>query len=104
MSRSTTEHVPSSLVTGVGRTVGHRRGDRAPAGRGRLGRGDDALDAVRRPDAVGPHDEDPGRVAAALAARGARTVAVQADLSDVGAPAEVLRRGRPPASGPSPRW
>ncbi len=38
----------------------------------------------------GRHDEDPATVAAGLAERGARTVAVQADLSDVRSPAEVF--------------
>ena len=47
-----------------------RRGDRAAAGRGRLGRRDDPLDAVRRPDAVGPARRGPGDGRGGLAAAG----------------------------------
>ena len=81
---------PVVLVTGVGRTVGIGA---AIA----LRLAEDGWDVAttqwtpyddRMP--WGRHDEDPAAVAAGLAQRGARTVAVQADLSDVRSPAEVF--------------
>ena len=89
---SETEHAPRPvvLVTGVGRTVGIGA---AIA----LRLAEDGWDVAttqwtayddRMP--WGRHDEDPVTVAAALTQRGARTMAVQADLSDVRSPAEVF--------------
>ncbi len=81
---------PVVLVTGVGRTVGIGA---AIA----LRLAEDGWDVAttqwtpydeRMP--WGRHDGDPAAVAAGLAERGARTVAVQADLSDVRSPAQVF--------------
>jgi 3-oxoacyl-[acyl-carrier protein] reductase len=89
MSVQQTER-PVVLVTGVGRTVGIGA---AIA----LRLAEDGWDVAtthwsaydeRMP--WGRHDQDPATVAVALAERGARTVAVQADLTDVRAPADVL--------------
>src|SRR6478672_9825130 len=90
MSESASTTRPVVLVTGVGRTVGIGA---AIA----LRLAEDGWDVAttqwtayddRMP--WGRHDEDPVTVAAALTQRGARTMAVQADLSDVRAPAEVF--------------
>ena len=81
---------PVALVTGVGRTAGlgaaialRLAEDGWDVATTYWGGYDDRMPWGRRPD-------DPGAVAAGLAERGARTVAVEADLSDVRAPAEVL--------------
>jgi 3-oxoacyl-[acyl-carrier protein] reductase len=90
MSETEHETRPVVLVTGVGRTVGIGA---AIA----LRLAEDGWDVAttqwtayddRMP--WGRHDEDPVTVAAALTQRGARTMAVQADLSDVRSPAEVF--------------
>ena len=59
-----------------------------------MGRGDDPLERLRRPDAVGHARPAPGEVAAALPSGGARTVAVEADLTDVERPGGGVRRRR----------
>jgi 3-oxoacyl-[acyl-carrier protein] reductase len=90
MSRTPNEHRPVALVTGVGRTVGL-----GAAIAMRLA--EDGWDVAtthwtpyddRMP--WGRHEDDPATVAAGLAQRGARTLAVQADLSDARSPAEVF--------------
>src|SRR6476661_8943696 len=90
MSANEHETRPVVLVTGVGRTVGIGA---AIA----LRLAEDGWDVAttqwtayddRMP--WGRHDEDPVTVAAALTQRGAHTMAVQADLSDVRSPAEVF--------------
>jgi 3-oxoacyl-[acyl-carrier protein] reductase len=90
MSETASTPRPVALVTGVGRTVGLGA---AIA----LRLADDGWDVAttqwtayddRMP--WGRNDDDPVAVAAALTARGARTMAVQADLSDVRSPAEVF--------------
>ena len=90
MSTRTEESRPVVLVTGVGRTVGIGAGIA-------LRLAEDGWDVAtthwtayddRMP--WGSHAEDPAAVAAGLADRGARTVAVEADLSDVRSPAQVL--------------
>lgn len=94
---------PVVLVTGVGRTVGIGAGIA-------LRLAEDGWDVAtthwtpyddRMP--WGRNDDDPVAVAAALTARGARTMAVQADLSDVRSRPRCSTPS-PPASGPSPRW
>jgi 3-oxoacyl-[acyl-carrier protein] reductase len=92
MSADQTEHQqrPVVLVTGVGRTVG--------IGAGIAWRlAEDGWDVAtthwtayddRMP--WGRHADDPATVAAGLADRGARTVAVEADLTDVRSPAQVF--------------
>ena len=81
---------PVVLVSGVGRRVGIGAGVAT-----RLA--EDGWDVAttywtayddRMP--WGRHDADPGLVAEALRARGARTVSVEADLSDPASPARVL--------------
>jgi 3-oxoacyl-[acyl-carrier protein] reductase len=81
---------PVVLVTGVGRTVGIGA---AVA----LRLAEDGWDVATTHWAAyddrmpwGRHEHDPATVAAGLAERGARTVAVPADLSDVRGPAEVF--------------
>jgi 3-oxoacyl-[acyl-carrier protein] reductase len=90
MSRPPLQPRPVVLVTGVGRTVGIGA---AIA----LRLAEDGWDVAtthwtpyddRMP--WGRHEDDPEAIAAGLAQRGARTVAVQADLSDVRSPAEVF--------------
>jgi 3-oxoacyl-[acyl-carrier protein] reductase len=90
MSQTASEPRPVVLVTGVGRTVGIGA---AIA----LRLAEDGWDVAttqwtayddRMP--WGRRDEDPVAVAAALTERGARTMAVQADLSDVRSPAEIF--------------
>jgi 3-oxoacyl-[acyl-carrier protein] reductase len=92
MSADQTEHQqrPVVLVTGVGRTAG--------IGAGIAWRlAEDGWDVAtthwtayddRMP--WGRHTDDPATVAAGLADRGARTVAVEADLTDVRSPAQVF--------------
>jgi 3-oxoacyl-[acyl-carrier protein] reductase len=81
---------PVVLVTGVGRTVGIGAGvatrlaeDGWDVATTHWTAYDDRMPWGRRP-------EDPRLVTEALRARGARTVAVEADLSDPAAPARVL--------------
>lgn len=90
MSQTASAPRPLVLVTGVGRTVGLGA---AIA----LRLAEDGWDVAttqwtayddRMP--WGRSDEDPAAVAAGLVQRGARTLAVQADLSDVRSPAEVF--------------
>jgi 3-oxoacyl-[acyl-carrier protein] reductase len=86
----TEQERPVVLVTGVGRTVGIGAGIA-------LRLAEDGWDVAtthwtpyddRMP--WGRHDDDPATVAAGLAERGARTVAVAADLVDVRSPAAVF--------------
>jgi 3-oxoacyl-[acyl-carrier protein] reductase len=90
MSQPPLQPRPVVLVTGVGRTVGIGA---AIA----LRLAEDGWDVAttqwtpyddRMP--WGRREDDPEAIAAGLAQRGARTVAVQADLSDVRSPAEVF--------------
>jgi 3-oxoacyl-[acyl-carrier protein] reductase len=90
MSETEHETRPVVLVTGVGRTVGIGAAIALRLAEHGWDVATTQWTAYDDRMPWGRHDEDPVTVAAALTQRGARTMAVQADLSDVRSPAEVF--------------